>query len=91
MSIGAQGINHVAIACDDLHESRRFYVDILGLTEDTVLGPPDGPNIKLDAGGGTFLELFRAEDSAKNGAQTLIQGKGLGISNANLEKIPAAE
>ncbi|MBD3241683.1 MAG: hypothetical protein GF331_13920 [Chitinivibrionales bacterium] len=38
VGIGAIGVNHVAVNCRDVRASMRFYVDVLGLRENTSLG-----------------------------------------------------
>ena len=57
--MGIQGMNHFNVLTDDVEATRRFYVDIVGLTEGDR--PPLGfPGAWLYAGGRAILHVSQA-------------------------------
>ena len=59
------GLDHVGVAVTDLERSRRFYRDVLGLTE--VERPPyPVPGAWLAAGGGAIVHLGVVEHPISN-------------------------
>ena len=56
--LGGGGIHHVAVEARDLGASLAFYVGALGCVERLRFQEPGHTVVMLDAGDGTYVELF---------------------------------
>ena len=57
--IRTKGINHVALVCNDMAETVRFYTEVLGMPlVKTVELPDGGQHFFFDCGGGASVAFF---------------------------------
>ena len=60
MSFNLGGINHLALVCEDMDVTVKFYTEVLGMKLTKTINLPDnqGKHFFFDAGGGDALAFF---------------------------------
>jgi len=87
-----KGIHHVAIICSDYQRSKRFYVDVLGLTVLAENFRENRQSYKLDLQlpDGSQIELFSFHDAPKRLSYPEAQGlRHLALAVDNIEQAVA--
>lgn len=74
-----RGVHHVSINVDDVNAARRFYVDVLGLTERKDRPDFGFPGAWLDAGG-QQVHLIRGPTPAAQGQHFALRVDDLGTT-----------
>lgn len=85
------GLHHVAIEAADFEQSLRFYTEGLGFVERLRFPEPGHTVALLDAGNGSFVELFSpSEDGPRAGGGPMPDGHALFHVALHVEDCDAA-
>ncbi|MDX2004832.1 MAG: VOC family protein [Meiothermus sp.] len=84
-------LHHVAIICRDYHRSKRFYVEVLGLTPIREVYRAERESYKLDLQvGGSQLELFSFPDPPPRPSRPEASGlRHLAFAVEDIERVIA--
>ena len=88
--IGIKELAFIGYAVNDLAESRKFYVEVLGLTEGTVFEHEGEVGwVEFNIPGGGTLAITKASDQwhpSEHGGGVAFEGEDLDAAIAKLEK-----